>query len=139
MKLKILSGHRLEQPELAEMMPWGEEVYQEVMLPCWRDEARKRPDFSSLVAKLGGLLGDEEVSAYEELSQGYKERQEERSRRPTPPMRMDSLVETVSTAFPGEGYIAMEEVTAPSATFEPGYSVVTPGPVEGGYIGLQQM
>ena len=100
-------------------------MYQEVMLPCWRDEARKRPNFSSLVAKLGGLLGDDE--AYEELRNRYKYCQEEGSSQST-----SLMVKTVSPPCPGEGYIAMEEVTMPSASFEP-------DPVEGGYIGLAQI
>ena len=35
-KLKILGGERLPEPELAELMPWGREVYREVITPCWQ-------------------------------------------------------------------------------------------------------
>ena len=134
--MRILAGERLPVPELVEHMPWGEEVYRQVMLPCWQDEARQRPDFTSIVERLGELLGEEEVERYEEQGRGYKEKQEERARAPKPPVRMDSL----SGGEVGAGYIAMEEVGEPLGRHNSrlsGYSMAAPA--AGGYLGLRDI
>ena len=109
-----------------------------------QDEARQRPDFPSLVAKLGELLGEGEVGQYEEQSRVYRERQEERSRAPQPPVRMDSLREgregEVSEGC--EGYVAMEEVTSGAPSSDPGYSRAVSfnaATAVSGYIGLQEV
>ena len=104
-----------------------------------QDEARQRPDFPSLVAKLGELLGEGEVGQYEEQSRVYRERQEERSRAPQPPVRMDSLREGGEGS---EGYVAMEEVTSGAPSRDPGYSRAVSfnaATAVSGYIGLQEV
>ena len=59
-KMKILGGERLPLPDLADLIPHGRDVYEEVMLPCWNEEARQRPDFSTIVSQLAEFLGQEE-------------------------------------------------------------------------------
>ena len=135
-------------------MPWGTEVYEKVatliiisdvnshlsppqiMLPCWHDQASQRPDFVNVVKHLGGMLGDEQVTKYEEQARVYKERQEERSRAPQPPVRMDSLS---GESARQQGYVAMEEVNRLDRTEsrKSGYSIVAPK--AGGYIGVQDI
>ena len=110
------------------------------MLPCWHDQASQRPDFVNVVKHLGGMLGDEQVTKYEEQARVYKERQEERSRAPQPPVRMDSLS---GESARQQGYVAMEEVNRLDRTDsrKSGYSIVAPrsDPVTGGYIGIQDV
>ena len=108
------------------------------MLPCWRDKASQRPDFVTVVKHLSGMLGEEQVGKYEEQARVYKERQEERSRAPQPPVRMDSLSGEESVEG-RQGYVAMEEVNRLDRTEsrKSGYSIVAP--VTGGYIGIQDV
>ena len=152
-KLKILAGERLPMPEYADHMPWGTQVYEEVesllkhtifhinnfqiMLPCWRDKASERPDFATVVKQLSGLLGEREMCRYEEQARVYKMRQDERSKAPQPPVRMDSLSGEPVEAR--QGYLAMEEVNRLDRTEsrKSGYSIVAPK--AGGYIGVQDI
>ena len=109
------------------------------MLPCWHDKASQRPDFVSVVKHLSGMLGEAQVGKYEEQARVYKERQEERSRAPKPPIRMDSLSGEESVEGRRQGYVAMEEVNRLDRTEsrKSGYSIVAP--VTGGYIGIQDV
>lgn len=134
-KMKILGGERLPLPDLADLIPCGREVYEEVMLACWMEEARQRPDFAAIVTQLGEFLGEEEVAQYDVQRRGYEEKQQRRSRAPNPPVRMDSLGD--QCAPPPNGYIAMEDVTSPTSSTGSGYSMAVSG--SGGYIGLQQV
>ena len=59
-KMKIPGGERLPLPGLADLIPHGRDVYEKVMLPCWNDEARQRPEFSTIVSQLAEFLGQEE-------------------------------------------------------------------------------
>ena len=59
-KMKILCGERLPLPGLADLIPHGRDVYEKVMLPCWNDEARQRPEFSTIASQLAEFLGQEE-------------------------------------------------------------------------------
>ena len=113
----------------------------QIMLPCWHDKASQRPDFVTVVKQLGGMLGEEQVGKYEEQARVYKQRQEERSRAPQPPVRMDSLSGEESVEQ-RQGYVDMDEVNRLDRTEsrKSGYSIVTaPVVTGGGYIGIQDV
>jgi len=64
MKVRILEGERLESPRPLELHPQGVSVYEQVMLPCWRESPSSRPNFSDLKEPIMQFLGEEALNAY---------------------------------------------------------------------------
>ena len=65
----ILKGERLPCPRHL-----SQEIYTDILLPCWREQPDQRPSFSSLLAKLGCHMGERRLAEWEEMNRLYMSR-----------------------------------------------------------------
>eukprot|EP00088_Acartia_fossae_P050176 TRINITY_DN5601_c0_g1_i5.p1 TRINITY_DN5601_c0_g1~~TRINITY_DN5601_c0_g1_i5.p1 ORF type:complete len:795 (-),score=131.06 TRINITY_DN5601_c0_g1_i5:601-2784(-) len=71
LKKNILAGERLEAPENLDLHPDGEQLFLQVMQPCWIDEFKKRPTFTEAKETLAFFLGEQGVQAHQEEEKKY--------------------------------------------------------------------